>query len=88
MPSVFGGAARAAVEGFLDTGNAEKRRNAYADFVAIVLTYILGLVILSFIGKLLWNGVIVDLVKRGESGTIFTEMLSMQLAATSGTSVY
>ncbi len=61
MPSLFGGATRAAVEGFLDTGNAEKRRNAYVDFVAIVLTYILVLVILSFVGKLLWNGVIVDL---------------------------
>jgi hypothetical protein len=61
MPSIVGGAARAAVEGFLDTGNAEKRRNAYADFVAVVLTYIVVLVILSFVGKLLWNSVIVDL---------------------------
>ena len=61
MPSIVGGAARAAVEGFLDTGNAEKRRDAYADFVAVVLTYIVALVILAFVGKLLWNGVIVDL---------------------------
>ena len=62
MPSLVGGAARAAVEGFLDTGNAEKRRAAYSDFVAVRLTYILALVILSFIGKLLWNSVIVDLM--------------------------
>jgi len=29
--------------------------------VAVVLAYVLALVILSFIGKLLWNSVIVDL---------------------------
>ena len=61
MPSIVGGATRAAVEGFLDTGNAEKRRDAYADFVSVILTYILALIILSFFGKLLWNSVIVDL---------------------------
>ncbi len=61
MPGIVGGAARAAVEGFMDTGNADKRRAAYADFVAVVLAYVLALVILSFVGKLLWNSVIVDL---------------------------
>lgn len=58
---VINGAARAAVEGFLDQGNAEHRRRAYVEFATMLLSFILALVILGFIGKYLWNGVIVDL---------------------------
>jgi len=61
MPSLIGGFARATAEGFMDQGNAEYRRRAYMDFVTVVLSYVFAIVVLSFIGKFLWNGVIVDL---------------------------
>lgn len=58
---LLGGATKAAVEGFLGTGTADYRREAYTDFTSMVIAFIIALVILGFVGKFLWNGVIVDL---------------------------
>ena len=54
-------ATRAAVEGFTSTNNSDRRREAYVDFVAFVLAFIIALVIIGFLGKYLWNEVVVDL---------------------------
>jgi hypothetical protein len=61
MSGVLNAAVKAGVEGFLDSGNAEHRRRAYIDFTTMILVFILTLVILGFVGKFLWNGIIVDL---------------------------
>jgi O-antigen ligase len=61
MSGVVGASCKAAVEGFLDTGNAEQRRRAYVEFATVVLSFIVALVLIGFIGKYLWNGVICDL---------------------------
>jgi ABC-type multidrug transport system fused ATPase/permease subunit len=61
MPSLLGGFAKATAEGFIDQGNAEYRRRAYMDLISVVLAHVFAVVIMSFVGKLLWNGVIVDL---------------------------
>lgn len=58
---VLGASCRAAVEGFLDVGSAEQRRNSYVEFVSMILSFLIALVILSFVGMLLWNNVIVNL---------------------------
>jgi hypothetical protein len=54
-------ATRAAVEGFTGTQNSQSRRDAYVEFVAFILAFILSLVLLGFLGKWLWNEVVVDL---------------------------
>lgn len=54
-------ATRAAVEGFVGTQNSQTRRDAYVDFVAFLLAFIISLVLLGFLGKWLWNEVVVDL---------------------------
>jgi hypothetical protein len=54
-------ATRAAVEGFTGTQNSQARRDAYVDFVAFLLAFIISLVLLGFLGKWLWNEVVVDL---------------------------
>jgi len=61
MSGVLGAVAKAGVEGFLDVGNADQRRATYADFLSVLIAYLIAIVILAFIGKFLWNGVIVDL---------------------------
>ena len=61
MTNVLNAAVKAGVEGFMDNGNAERRRVAYVDFMTQFLVFILILVVLGFIGKYLWNGVVVDL---------------------------
>jgi len=52
-------------EGFVSsmmTGQRpDKRQDSYVAFLSAILAYLVALVILSFIGKLLWNSVVVDL---------------------------
>jgi hypothetical protein len=54
-------ATRAGVEAFTGTQNSQSRRDAYVEFVAFILAFILSLVLLGFLGKWLWNEVVVDL---------------------------
>lgn len=58
---VLKAASTALVESFVSKGNAENRREAYMDFVATIFTFIIAIVILGFVGKYLWNAVVVDL---------------------------
>jgi hypothetical protein len=61
MPNLISGACRAAVEGFVGTQSSEKRRDAYVDFVTVIVAFVVALIIIGFVGKLLWNNVVVDL---------------------------
>jgi len=54
-------ATKAGVEAFVGTQNSQSRRDAYVDFVAFLLAFIISLVLLGFLGKWLWNQVVVDL---------------------------
>ena len=53
-------ACRAAVEGFVDSAPNEKRE-VYAAAIATVLSFFVALVIVAFVGKLLWNNIVVEL---------------------------
>ena len=55
-------AGKAAVEGFTGSADSKERRTAYVDFISFLLAFILSMVILGFVGKLLWNEVVVELV--------------------------
>lgn len=54
-------ACKAAIEGFTGTTDSKERRNAYVDFLAFLLAFLIAMVILGFVGKLLWNEVVVEL---------------------------
>lgn len=55
-------ACKAAVEGFTSSSDSKERRNAYVDFISFLLAFLLAMVILGFVGKLLWNDVIVEII--------------------------
>lgn len=59
---VIGGATKALVEGMSGSPQAEKSRDTYVDLIATLIAFVVTLVILAFIGQLLWNNVVVDLV--------------------------
>jgi hypothetical protein len=59
--SLIGGATRAVVEGMSGSPQAEKSRDTYVELIATLVAFVITLVILAFIGQLLWNNVIVDL---------------------------
>ena len=54
-------ATRAAVEGFTGTENSVARREAYVNFISFLLAFLISLILLGFLGKYLWNEVVVDL---------------------------
>ncbi len=55
-------ATKAVVEGMSGSPEAEKRKQTYVDLIAILVAFVLTLIILAFIGQLLWNNVVVDLI--------------------------
>jgi hypothetical protein len=79
MAPVINAAVKAGVEGFLDAGNAEHRRRAYVDFTTTLLVFILTLVILGFVGKFLWNGVIVDLFSFAKPARSVWQILGLMI---------
>ncbi len=76
---MLGATCKAAVEGFLDVGNADKRRETYANFVAALLAFLIAVVIMSFVGKLLWNNVIVDLFSFARPARSIWQVLGLML---------
>jgi hypothetical protein len=60
--SILSSAARAAVEGFTSsTQDPVKRKDIYMELLAVLLAFVISLVILGFVGQLLWNNVVMDL---------------------------
>lgn len=60
--SLLSSAARAAVEGFTSTSqDPVKKRDIYIELLAVLLAFVISLIILGFVGQLLWNNVVMDL---------------------------
>jgi hypothetical protein len=72
-------ATKAAVEGFVGLQSSEKRRDAYVEFVSMVLAFFLAIVILGFIGKWLWNEVVVDLFSFAKPARSFWQIIGLML---------
>lgn len=52
----------AMVDGFTDlSGSDTKRREVYMEIVASILSFMLAIAIIAFVGKWLWNNIILDL---------------------------
>ena len=79
MPGILSAASKATVEGFVGTTSSEHRRNSYVDFLSVVFAFILALVILAFIGKYLWNNVVVDLISVAKPAKSFWQILGLMI---------
>lgn len=76
--SVLQSACKAAVEGFSDSAPAAKRE-VYASSIAALLSFVLAFVILAFVGKLLWNNVVVDLFSFAKPAKSFWQIIGLML---------
>ena len=72
-------ASKAAVEGFVGLNSSEKRRDAYVDFVSFVIAFVIVIIILGFIGKWLWNEVVVDLFNFAKPARSFWQIIGLML---------
>jgi hypothetical protein len=79
--ALLNSACKAAVEGFTSNEKADpsKTRQVYADFLAVLLALVISLVILAFIGKWLWNTVIVDLFTIAKPVRSFWQILGLMI---------
>ena len=77
MNTVVGQATRAVVEGMSGSPEADKRRQVYVDLIAVIIAFVLTLVILAFIGQLLWNNVVVDLISIAKPAKSIWQVLGL-----------
>jgi len=76
--SALTSACRAAVEGFADTAPNAKRE-VYADTVAALLAFTVSLIIIAFVGKLLWNNIVVELISVAKPAKSFWQIIGLVL---------
>jgi len=76
--SAITSACRAAVEGFADTAPNAKRE-VYADTIASLLAYTLAFLIIAFVGKLLWNNIIVELISVAKPAKSFWQVIGLMI---------
>lgn len=72
-------AAVAAVEGFTSGKDSDKKRDAYVEFLSILLAFVIALVILGFVGKLLWNSVVVELFTIAKPARSFWQIIGLMI---------
>jgi len=78
--ALIGSACKAAVEGFAGTSDdPTKRRAIYTEVLASLLAFVIALVILGFVGKLLWNNVIVELFTFAKPARSFWQILGLMI---------
>jgi len=70
-------ATRAVVEGMSGSPEADKRKQTYVDLIAVLIAFVITLVILAFIGQLLWNNVIVDLLSIAKPAKSVWQILGL-----------
>ena len=67
----------AGLEGFVGGDDSKEKRQSYIELATVLISFILALTILSLIGKLLWNGVIVDLFSCVRPAKSFMQILGL-----------
>jgi hypothetical protein len=62
MPNVIKDVTYAVVDAFTDmSGSDSKRREALMEIIASIVSFVIAVIIISIIGKWLWNNTILDL---------------------------
>lgn len=79
MSGIVNAATKAAVEGFVGTTSSERRRDAYVDFLAAFIGFVVAIVLLGFIGKYLWNYVVVDMLTIAKPVKSFWQIIGFML---------
>lgn len=78
--ALLGSACKAAVEGFAGTSeDPAKRKAIYTEVLATLLAFVIALVILGFVGKLLWNNVVTELFTFAKPARSFWQILGLMI---------
>jgi len=77
MSALIEAMVKSSVEGFVNPNGSAEKKESYVELVSIMIAFILSLVIISLIGKLLWNGVVVDLFTCVRPAKSFWQILGL-----------
>lgn len=77
MPTVVHAAVKSGLEGFVNPENSSEKKESYVELASVLIAFVISLVILSLIGKLLWNGVIVELFTFVRPAKSFWQILGL-----------
>ncbi len=79
MSGILSTAAKATVEGFTGLQSSDARRMAYVDFTSTLIAFIVAVVLIGFIGKYLWNNVVVDLFTIARPARSFWQIIGLMI---------
>lgn len=68
---------RSGLEGFMNQEDAAAKKESYIALIASLISFVIALVILSLIGKFLWNGVIVELFSFAKPAKSYMQILGL-----------
>jgi hypothetical protein len=77
MPQLLPSVVRAGLEGFVNEDDSRQKKESYVNLAAVLISFIIALIILSLIGKLLWNGVMVELFTCLRPAKSFIQILGL-----------
>jgi cytoskeletal protein RodZ len=69
----------AAIESMTNGKDSDKKRDAYVDFLAVFFAFLISFVILGFVGKLLWNAVVVELFSIAKPAKSFWQIIGLMI---------
>ena len=77
MSTALSSLVKASLEGFVNPEDTKEKRDSYVDLAATLITFVIALIILALIGKLLWNGVVVDLFTFAKPARSYWQILGL-----------
>ena len=77
MPQLIEKFTRASLEGFVNEGDSKDKKESYVNLASVLISFIIALVLISLIGKLLWNGVITELFTCVRPAKSFMQILGL-----------
>ena len=76
---LLAGGVQAIVEGFVSNSDSKEKRNAYVNFISFFLAFLIAMIIMGFVGKLLWNDVVVDLFSFAKPARSVWQVIGLML---------
>lgn len=70
-------ASRSVVQGFANPADSKEARESTSEFLVVLLAFFISIVVLSLIGTLLWNNVVVDLFSFARPAKSFWQILGL-----------
>jgi len=72
--------AYSATDAFTDmSGSDSKRREAYLEIIATVVSFLIAVIIISFIGKWIWNNIVIDLFTIAKPAKSIWQILGLMI---------